>query len=58
MKKRDEYEEEYESSKREKRIDRIAEELVEAVEFNAWEYGNTGNFLYNWENALWCVMAD
>lgn len=47
MKKRDEYEEEYESSKREKRIDRIAEELVEAVEFNAWEYGNTGNFLYN-----------
>ncbi len=47
MKKRDEYKEEYESSKREKRIDRIAEELVEAVEFNAWEYGNTGNFLYN-----------
>lgn len=40
-------EEDYESREKQKKIERIAEELLDATEFNAWEYGNTGNFLYN-----------
>ncbi len=28
-------------------IYRLADRLVEATELNAWEYGNTGDFLYN-----------
>lgn len=31
----------------EERIEELAERLVDAVEFNAWEYGNTGNFMFN-----------
>lgn len=33
--------------KQTKRIYKIADRLIEATELNAWEYGNTGNFLYN-----------
>ena len=32
---------------REERLDEIAEELVEGAEINAWEYSNTGNFIYS-----------
>lgn len=31
----------------ETRIERLADAMVEAAEFNAWEYGNTGNLLIN-----------
>lgn len=40
-------EEQEQQQQRHKKIDEIAEELVESVEFNAWEYGNSGNFIYN-----------
>lgn len=38
--------EEREVSKRQERIEHLAEDLVEAVEINAWEYGNNGDFLF------------
>ena len=47
MKERESECEEEKLSEHEKRMEHLAEELVEALEFNAWEYGNTGNFLYN-----------
>ena len=31
----------------ESRIERLADAMVEAAEFNAWEYGNSGNFMYS-----------
>ena len=31
----------------EERIEELADRLVDAVELNAWEYGNTGNFMFN-----------
>ena len=31
----------------EERLERFADSLVECSEINAWEYGNTGNFLFN-----------
>ena len=31
----------------EERLERFTESLIESNEINAWEYGNTGNFLYN-----------
>lgn len=42
-----EYVENYAERSREERLERIVDELVESAEVNAWEYGNTGNFLYN-----------
>jgi len=32
---------------REERLDEFVEELVEGAEINAWEYSNTGNFIYS-----------
>lgn len=40
-------EKEINQEKKTKRIYVLADELIEATEINAWEYGNTGNFLYN-----------
>ena len=35
-----------ERNNKEKRMERLADRLVEAANFNAWEYGNTGNFIF------------
>ncbi|MCR5348666.1 MAG: hypothetical protein K6E59_03560 [Bacilli bacterium] len=32
---------------KESRLERFVDELVECAELNAWEYGNSGNFLYS-----------
>ncbi len=34
-------------SARMKRLYLFADELIESTKINAWEYGNTGNFIYN-----------
>ncbi len=47
MENRDEETDRFESSKHEEKLERFAEKLIEAMEFNAWEYGNTGDFPYN-----------
>ena len=36
-----------ESHEEKSRIERIVDELVECAEINAWEYGNSGNFMYS-----------
>ena len=45
----EDYENEYEESTEERSslLNRLADEMTEATEFNAWEYANSGNFLYN-----------
>ena len=45
----EEYEYEYEEATEERSslLNRLADELTEATEVNAWEYANSGNFLYN-----------
>ena len=41
---RDEREGRYEE---ETPVERLADILVDSAELNAWEYGNTGNFMFN-----------
>lgn len=46
QRKKEERETRREPSKHQKLYE-LADRLVEAAEFTAWEYGNTGNFLFN-----------